>query len=84
VAPLRAKKGVAHKIGQGSGIDIAVVKGHYLVLVFAENTSLQAPTKSQRAQLGSFMNLLIAKTANLSLSYRMVFGKPKPVPSPAG
>ncbi len=81
VAPLQSKAGLAAKIGQGTGVDEAIVKGHYLVIVWAETTGLQAP-KSQRSRLDAFMNLLIAKTANVDLSYRMAFGKPMPTPSP--
>jgi hypothetical protein len=82
VAPLRAKAGPAVKIGQGTGIDEAIIKGHYLVIVWAETTGLQAP-KSQRGRLDGFMNLLIARTANVALSYRMVYGKPNTAPTPS-
>ncbi|HEX9033778.1 MAG TPA: hypothetical protein VF834_18215 [Streptosporangiaceae bacterium] len=77
VAQLPSKSGPAHQIGQGTGIEEALVKGHYLVLVFAEATDLSAPkSAADRTRLESFMNLLIKRTANVSLSYRMVDGKP--------
>jgi hypothetical protein len=84
VAQLQSKAGPAHSIGQGTGIEEALVKGHYLVLVWAEATDLHAPKGSaQRARLESFMNLVISKTVNVGLSYRMVDGQPMPTPSGA-
>jgi hypothetical protein len=81
VAQLAAKNGVTSKIGQGTGIEEALVKGHYLVLVYAENINLAAPkTNWQRRHLTIFMNTLIAQTINASLSYRMVDGA---APSPS-
>ncbi len=79
VAELPAKNGVTSKLGQGSGIEEAVVKGHYLVLAWAEYIDLTAPqTKKQRQHLTGFMNKLIQLTVNNGLSYRMVDGKPAP------
>ncbi len=87
VAALAAKNGVTSKIGQGTGVEEAIVKGHYLVLVWAENVDLQAPkTNWQRHHLTNFMNLLLEETINGGLSYRMVEGKPesgKPSPPPS-
>jgi hypothetical protein len=77
VAQLAAKAGPAQSIGQGTGIEEAVVKGHYLVLVWAEDTNLSSPSgKAGRARLTAFMNLLINQTVNVSLSHRMAVGKP--------
>ncbi len=82
VAQLQSKSGPASKIGQGTGIEEAVVKGHYLVLVWAEYTSLNAPSsQAGRSRLDTFMNVLIAKTANVGLRYRMVYGKPSVRPA---
>jgi hypothetical protein len=79
IAQLPAKTGPTHQIGNGTGIEIPVVKGHYLILVWAEFMRLHAPkTSAQRQELGGFMNLLVQRTANVSLSYRMVDGKPSP------
>lgn len=79
VAQLPAKTGPTRHIGSGTGIEEALVKGHYLILVWAEFLKLHAPkTTAQRQQLETFMNLLITKTANVSLSYRMVDGQPTP------
>jgi hypothetical protein len=77
VAQLAAKAGPAKSIGKGTGLEEAIVKGHYLVLVWAENTNLNAPNgKAGRARLTAFMNLLVKNTVNVSLSNRMVDGKP--------
>ncbi len=77
VAQLKAKAGPAKAIGQGTGIEEALVKGHYLVLVWAEATNLSPPKgKAGRARLTAFMNLLISQSVNVSLSNRMVDGKP--------
>jgi hypothetical protein len=79
VAQLAAKSGPAKSIGQGTGLEEAIVKGHYLVLVWAETTNLSAPKgKAGRAKLTNFMNLLVDRTVNVSLSNRMVDGKPVP------
>jgi hypothetical protein len=77
VAQLAPKAGPAKAIGQGTGIEEAVVKGHYLVLVWAEGTNLSPPkSKAGRARLTSFMNLIFRQTVSVSLSHRMVDGKP--------
>jgi hypothetical protein len=77
VAQLAAKAGPAKAIGQGTGIEEALVKGHYLVLVWAEDTNLSPPkSKAGRTRLTSFMNLLFSQTVSRSLSHRMVDGKP--------
>lgn len=77
VAQLPAKQGPTSKIGEGTGLEEAVVKGHYLVLVWADFFNLRAPKKgTQRAKLVSAMNGIVSHTANASLSYRMVYGRP--------
>jgi hypothetical protein len=79
VAQLPAHAGPTRQIGQGTGIEYAGVKGHYLVLVYAEFINLRTPTTSgQRHRLNSFISTLIANTVNVSLSYRMANGKPMP------
>ena len=52
VAQLAPKTGPAHSIGQGTGIEEAIVKGHYLVLVWAEATNL-SPPKGKAGRPGS-------------------------------
>ena len=79
VTQLTAKAGPAKAIGQGTGLEEALVKGHYLVLVWAEPTNVGAsPAGKGKGKLDAFMNLLVAHTVNVSLSYRMVNGKPPP------
>ncbi|MGI9008408.1 MAG: hypothetical protein ACR2FU_19815, partial [Streptosporangiaceae bacterium] len=79
VAQLAAKSGPAKAIGKGTGLEEAVVKGHYLVLVWAEPTNVSAsPSGKDKTKLDTFMNLLVAHSVNVSLSYRMVDGKPPP------
>ena len=77
VAQLAAKAGPAKSIGQGTGLEEAIVKGHYLVLVWAETTNLTPPKgQAGKARLTAFMNLLVKHTVNVSLSNRMVDAKP--------
>ena len=77
ISQLNAAKGPTRNLTKGTGIEQAVVKGHYLILVWAEFTTLHKPkTKKQRKELEAFINLLIGKTANVSLTSRMVTGKP--------
>ncbi len=77
VAQLPAKTGPTKKLGHGSGVEEAVFKGHYLILIWAEFTNLRTPkTKPQQASLATFMTQLLQNTANVSLSNRMVNGTP--------
>ncbi|HEU5417205.1 MAG TPA: hypothetical protein VFV41_05905 [Streptosporangiaceae bacterium] len=77
IEQLKAKKGATHTLGKGTGIEEAVTKGHYLILIWAQFTSHSKPaTKGQRKELANFMNYLFRKTANVSLSSRMVTGSP--------
>ena len=77
VSQLAAKHGKTAKIGQGTGIEEAAAKGHYLILIWAELTSLHKPkTAAQRTKIETFMTDLLDKTANVSLANRMVNGTP--------
>lgn len=77
VAQLPARAGPTKKLGHGSGVEEAVFKGHYLILIWAEFTDLRTPkTKAQQASLATFMSQLLQSTANVSLSNRMVNGIP--------
>ena len=77
VSQLAAKHGKTAKIGQGTGIEEAAAKGHYLILIWAELTSLHKPkTAGQRSKIETFMTDLLDKTANVSLANRMVSGTP--------
>lgn len=73
---LPAASGPAHKIGQGTGIEQAAAKGHYLILIWAQLTSLGKPNAAQTAELESFMAGLLQNTANVSLSSRLLTGTP--------
>lgn len=77
ITPLAARRGPTKKIGGGTGIEEAAAKGHYLILIWAEYTSLRRPkTGAQRAELVNFMSALLRSTANVSLTNRMLTGTP--------
>jgi len=77
VDPLTTKTGVTSKLGKGTGIVEAEYKGHYLIMIWAEFTSTNAPANNaQDQQLQQFGADLIAGTANISLSQRMLNGHP--------
>jgi hypothetical protein len=77
IRQLPAAKGPTRKLTQGTGLEEAEVKGHYLILIWTEFADLQAPSgKKQRRELTKFSAGLFAGTANVSLTSRMVTGKP--------
>jgi hypothetical protein len=77
IAQLPAASGPTKSLTKGTGFEAAEVKGHYLVLVWAEFADLHAPkSPAQRAQLEDFISLLMQKTANVSLATRQVTGSP--------
>ena len=77
ISQLKAKRGPTRKIGDGTGIEVAAAKGHYLILIWAEFTSLHKPkTPKQRTTIENFMTQLLDSTANVSLANRMLTGKP--------
>jgi hypothetical protein len=79
IAQLAAKTGPTSQIGSGTGIEVALVKGHYLILVWAEFLKLHAPrTSTQRQELAGFITLLVRQTVNVSLTNRMVDDTPLP------
>jgi hypothetical protein len=81
IAPLTSAKGVASKLGHGTGVVEAEFKGHYLILTWSEFVDGTDPsTKAEDAQLEQFSNDLVAGTANIDLSQRMVTGA---APTPA-
>ena len=76
IAPLAASKGVTSKLGTGTGVVLAEVKGHYLILMWAEFTDLKSPSHSaQRQELEQFATNLVVGSANINLSTRMLTGK---------
>jgi hypothetical protein len=69
--------GPTRDLSKGTGLEEAEVKGHYLILVWAEFTSLRAPRNAkQRTELETFISQVIQETANVSLTSRMVTGNP--------
>ncbi|MGO9160946.1 MAG: hypothetical protein ACLP7J_09575 [Streptosporangiaceae bacterium] len=77
IAQLPGKTGLTKKLTSGTGIEEAAVKGHYLILVWGEFTDLHGPhSRYQRGLLEAFLSSLIDKTANVSLTNRMVNGTP--------
>ena len=76
IAPLSAKKGPTSKLGHGTGVVQAEIKGHYLILMWAEFTNLKSPSgPAQRQALEQFAANLVTGSANINLSTRMLTGK---------
>ena len=77
IKQLPSRHGPTRNLAKGTGIEVAEVKGHYLILIWTEFANLHSPKpKSQRTELESFSTGLVAGTANVSLSNRMVTGRP--------
>jgi hypothetical protein len=77
IAPLAAQEGPTSKLGNGTGVVQAEIKGHYLILMWAEFTNVKSPsTAAQRQQLEQFATDLVTGSANIDLSTRMLTGKP--------
>ncbi|HZR53240.1 MAG TPA: hypothetical protein VFB06_27475 [Streptosporangiaceae bacterium] len=78
IAPLSATKGPAKKMLNGTGVEYAEVKGHYLILMYAEFTNLKAPaTDADRQRLVTFAEGMFSGSANIALSQRLLTGKPQ-------
>ena len=83
VTPLNGKTGPTRNLNQGTGVVQAEYKGHYLILIWAEYANLKAPsTTAQRTQLEQFASGIIAGSANIALSNRMVSGHPQVTGTP--
>ena len=77
IAQLPGARGPTKNLTKGTGFEAAEVKGHYLVLVWAEFADLHTPrTPLQKSELEEFITLLMQKTANVSLATRQVTGSP--------
>jgi hypothetical protein len=77
ISPLSSKMGATSKLGNGTGVVQAEIKGHYLILMWAEFVNLKAPsTSAQEHQLEQFATSLVTGSANIGLSIRMLTGKP--------
>ena len=78
VRQLPGRKGPTHNLRKGTGLEEAEVKGHYLILIWAEFANLHAPSGGkQRKELAKFSADLFSGTANVSLTSRMVTGQPQ-------
>jgi hypothetical protein len=78
IRQLPAAHGPTRNLAKGTGLELAEVKGHYLILIWAEFANLHAPSGSkQRKELAKFSRDLFSGTANISLTSRMVTGKPQ-------
>jgi len=77
IRQLPGSHGPTRNLTKGTGLVEAEVKGHYLILIWTEFANQHAPkTKEQRKELTNFSADLFAATANVSLTSRMVTGKP--------
>jgi hypothetical protein len=77
IRQLPGPHGPTRNLTKGTGIEVAEIKGHYLILIWTEFANLGAPKgKKQRRELTSFSADLFAGTANVSLTSRMVTGQP--------
>ncbi len=77
IKQLASAHGPTRNIAKGTGIVAAYVKGHYLILTWTEFANLRSPSgKSKRQELEAFSTGLVAGTANVSLTNRMVTGHP--------
>jgi hypothetical protein len=75
IRQLPGPHGPTRNLTRGTGIEVAEIKGHYLILVWTEFANLGAPKgKKQRRELTRFSADLFAGTANVSLTSRMVTG----------
>ena len=78
IKQLPGPHGPTKNLTKGTGLEEAQIKGHYLILTWAEFTNLRAPgSAARRAELDTFSRQLVASTAGISLTSRMVFGKPE-------
>jgi len=77
IRQLPGPHGPTRNLTKGTGIEVAEIKGHYLILIWTEFANLGAPKgKKQRRELTGFSADLFAGTANVSLTSRMVTGNP--------
>jgi len=76
IAPLTGKKGPTKKLGTGTGVVQAEIKGHYLILMWSEYANLKPPSgQAQRQALEQFAANLVTGSANINLSTRLLTGK---------
>jgi hypothetical protein len=81
IRQLPGAHGPTRNLAKGTGLELAEVKGHYLILIWSEFANLQSPAgKRHRFELEQFSAGLISDTVNVSLTSRMVTGHPSPAP----
>ena len=79
IAPLSGARGPTKNLLNGTGVVYAVAKGHYLILMYVEFTNLKPPSgNTQKVQLVNFAQDMFKGSASISLSHRMLYGKPAP------
>jgi hypothetical protein len=77
VAPLTTDKGPTKKLLTGTGVAYAEAKGHYLILLYAEFTSIKTPTTAaEKQELVDFCDGMFTGSADIALSHRLLYGKP--------
>ena len=77
IEALPAAHGPTRNLGKDNGLVWAVAKGHYLILMWVQYANLHNPdTTGARKNLMQFVNDIYQKTANQSLTGRMVTGRP--------
>jgi hypothetical protein len=76
ISQLTASSGPAQQIGQGTGIEEALAKGHYLILIWAEFSNFATPDAQNSKLIEQFISLLVTNTANKDLTTRMLTGAP--------
>jgi hypothetical protein len=76
ISQLTASSGPAQQIGTATGIEEALAKGHYLILLWAQFTNVSKPTTQQVGLIENFMTEVLQNTANLNLTTRMLAGTP--------
>ncbi len=76
ISQLTASSGPAQQIGQGTGIEEALAKGHYLILIWAEFSNFATPSVQNSGLIEQFINVLVSNTANKDLTTRMLTGQP--------
>jgi hypothetical protein len=76
ISQLTASSGPAQQIGQGTGIEEGLAKGHYLILIWAEFSNFATPTAQNSNLIETFMTLLLQNTVNKDLTTRMLTGAP--------
>ncbi|MBV9096003.1 MAG: hypothetical protein JO132_19380 [Streptosporangiaceae bacterium] len=75
IAPLSSHRGATSKLGSGTGVVLAEIKGHYLILMWVEFADLKPPsTPAATQRLDQFAADMLTGSANIDLSTRMLTG----------